>query len=139
PVLVTRNQSWKSGMGSSIKAGVAALIATAPAIDGVLISVCDQPYCDATLVRRLVDEHGRGTHQIIAAYYDNHCAVPALFDRALVTELLALDGREGARQVIQRHEWETLPVHFPAGVHDVDTPEDLVRLQREPFTAFRNR
>jgi molybdenum cofactor cytidylyltransferase len=54
--------------------------------------------------------------------------VPALFSRSLFPELMALDGHEGARRVIQARSDETFGVHFPEGVFDLDTPADYARL-----------
>jgi hypothetical protein len=39
--------------------------------------------------------------------------VPALLGRTLLPELLALDGHQGARRVIQAHSEETLAVEQP--------------------------
>ena len=50
--------------------------------------------------------------------------MPALFSHALFPELLALDGHEGVRRVIQAHPDETVVVPFPEGAFDIDTAAD---------------
>ena len=42
-VNIIPNHFWKSGMGSSIKAGLNYLIRKSPETDAVIIMVCDQP------------------------------------------------------------------------------------------------
>jgi len=128
PVRLAYNPAWESGMGSSIRVGTEVLIADSPRVDGVVITVCDQPHCDAATIRKLVDDRRKGTHRIIAARYDGVCGVPALFDRTLFPELLALDGKPGARHVLERHEQDMASVGFLDGACDIDTLDDLARL-----------
>ena len=54
--------------------------------------------------------------------------MPALFSRSLFPELMALDGQEGARRVIQAHPGETAGFPFPEGAFDIDTAADCARL-----------
>jgi molybdenum cofactor cytidylyltransferase len=129
PVLVAHNVAWRAGMGASIRTGVEALTQAGLAVDGVVIAVCDQPFCDASVIRRLLEGHTRGKQRIVAASYAGVYGVPALFDATLVPELLALDGQEGARRVIESHRETILAVPFDAGAVDIDTPEDLMRLE----------
>ena len=129
PVLVAHNVAWETGMGSSIRTGIEALTEAGHAVDGVVIAVCDQPFCDASVIRRLLEGHARGEQRIVTASYAGMYGVPALFDTALIPELLALDGQEGARRVIESHRDSILSVPFDAGAVDIDTPEDLTRLE----------
>ena len=128
PVRVAHNAAWRTGMGSSIRTGVDALVAAERALDGVVITVCDQPFCDGSVIRMLVEGHGGGERRIVTASYAGVYGVPTLFDGTLFPELLALDGREGARCVLEANRAEILPIPFAPGAVDVDTPEDLARL-----------
>jgi xanthine dehydrogenase YagS FAD-binding subunit len=65
---------------------------------------------------------------IVATTYEGTCGVPALFSRSLFPHLIALDGHEGARRVIQGRPNETVVVPFPEGAFDIDTAEDYARL-----------
>ncbi len=129
PVLVAQNAAWRTGMGSSIRTGIEALTEAGHALDGVVIAVCDQPFCDAAMIRRLLEGHAHGEQRIVAASYAGVYGVPALFDATLVPELLALHGHEGARRVIESYRDGILSVTFDAGAVDIDTPEDLTRLE----------
>src|SRR5437868_3672016 len=41
--IVIENENWKSGIGTSIRAGLRHLITTGDNVDGVVLLVCDQP------------------------------------------------------------------------------------------------
>ena len=132
PVRVAHNGAWRTGMGSSIRTGLHALISAEVAVDAVVITVCDQPFCDASVIRMLVEGHGGGERRIVTASYAGVHGVPALFDGTLFPQLLALDGQEGARRVLEAYRGEILPIPFAPGAVDVDTPADLARLHAAP-------
>jgi molybdenum cofactor cytidylyltransferase len=128
-VLEVFNNSWETGMASSVRAGVEAL-AGADAEAAVLL-LCDQPHVDADVIRGLVAAHGVTRSPVVASTYGGGFGVPALFGRALFAELSRLEGAAGAKQVIKRHEREAHFVPFPRGEVDVDTPDDFSRLTAE--------
>jgi molybdenum cofactor cytidylyltransferase len=129
PVVFAVNHAAASGIASSIRTGVRALPAETKA---VLIALGDQPTVTPTYLRRLVAEHVASTAAISASDYDGILAPPAIFDRALFAELLALDGDMGARPVIDREPGRVHRVRVADRFEDVDTPEDLARLERRP-------
>jgi molybdenum cofactor cytidylyltransferase len=134
PVQVVVNARWSEGMGTSIRAGIEALTA-GPGGDEVgaaVLAVCDQPFFSAGIIHELIAATPAFRHALVAASYEGTRGTPALFSRSLFPELLALDGHEGARRVIQAHPDETLAIPFPEGALDVDTPEDYARLMNTP-------
>ena len=54
--------------------------------------------------------------------------VPALFGKNYFAQLAALEGSVGAKQLIQKHIADVQLVNFPQGEIDIDTPDDLSRL-----------
>src|SRR5215470_13209199 len=88
------NSDWKTGMSSSIHAGLAELENLNPALDGVLFTLMDQPFITAEhlaqFVERFRDEHP----PIIASEYNDITGVPALFARELFDELFKLGGEK---------------------------------------------
>jgi CTP:molybdopterin cytidylyltransferase MocA len=54
--------------------------------------------------------------------------VPALFGRKYFAQLTALEGAVGAKQLNQRHIADVQLVDFLQGEIDIDTPDDLSRL-----------
>jgi CTP:molybdopterin cytidylyltransferase MocA len=126
------NPAHAEGIASSIRAGVAAAGAATPSCDGALLLLVDQPRVDAALLGRLLGgfRQGGGVRPVACAYA-GRVGVPAVFPRSLFGELAALRGDRGARSVLEARRAELLEVPFPEGAIDLDTPEDLARIDRE--------
>lgn len=127
--LAVPNPGWQEGMASSIRAGLAALQRGWPQAKAAIVMVCDQPAVNAQLLQRLADTWHRHGAVAVASSYGDTLGVPALFDRTLWPELMALRGDRGAKAVLERHREATIRVPFPEGALDIDTPEDRQRLQ----------
>lgn len=124
PVIVTRNREWETGMGSSIRTGVEAVLATDADVDAIVVQLCDQPFVTAELLDTLIERHRETGKTIVGTEYRGTRGVPALFARELFAELRALSGHEGARQIIRNHPDDTAVVPFVGAAIDIDTPQD---------------
>ena len=122
PVHVVTHSGWARGIGSSLKVGLECLTALAPTTDGVIVSVCDQPYLSASVFSRLGRTYRGSNATIVASTYGGVAGVPALFDRAVFSELYALPDRHGAGALIAREPDRVVTVPFPKGAIDLDTP-----------------
>ena len=127
---------WRSGMGSSLAAGLRALDETGSG--AAVIALADQPLVGAEAVRRLIAAYQAGASVAVAAYAGKP-RNPVLIARehwAAVTELAA--GDTGARPFLRAHpELVTLVECGDTGSpDDVDTPEDLARVRAA--TTFRS-
>jgi molybdenum cofactor cytidylyltransferase len=127
-VLEVENPRWEAGMGSSVSAGVLALLEAQPGTAAVVLMLCDQPLVNADVVAGLVASHRETGCEAVASRYGESYGVPALFARTLFDELARLEGHAGAKQVIGRHASRARFVPFPGGEFDVDTPDDFTRL-----------
>lgn len=127
-VLEVSNALWESGMASSVRAGVDALLEADADASAVVLTLCDQPHVTSEIIAALVVAHQATGSLVVASEYGEGFGVPALFGRALFPELMRLEGREGAKRVIKRHAREARFVPFPGGETDVDTPDDFARL-----------
>jgi molybdenum cofactor cytidylyltransferase len=111
------------GMGHSIVAGVSA----SGAADGWLILPADMPLVRPDTI--LAVAHGLERYPVCYAQYRGIQGHPVGFGTELYSELMALQGDEGARRIVARYAAQPIGVDDP-GVHiDVDTAEDLARLQ----------
>ena len=122
--IIAENTDWRDGMGSSLRVGLSTLVAAHPGISAVLFLVCDQPLLSATTLGILIATHQRSGRAIVASEYGGALGVPALFARSMFPELLAMDGAEGARQIIQAHRDQAVGGPCPDGAVDLDTPAD---------------
>jgi molybdenum cofactor cytidylyltransferase len=124
------NPRWREGMGTSLRAGLAAVPRTAKA---ALLMLVDQPRVDAAAVKRLVDTWRRRPRVPAAARYDGRTGVPAVLPRRYWRALKSLRGDQGARALLRGSERLTL-VDMPEAALDIDTPRDLETL-RQPFST----
>jgi molybdenum cofactor cytidylyltransferase len=124
PVLAPYNAGWATGLASSIRVGLEALIAAEPALDAVVVAPCDQPALSAEIIAQLVQVH-RTTGLIAAARYGGRNGAPAVFGRENFAALMGLSGDEGARGLLNSQPGSVSPVDLPALGTDLDTPAEF--------------
>lgn len=122
------NPLWETGMASSVRAGVEALVVADADADAAVILLCDQPHVTAEVISGLVAARRATGAPVVASAYGGSFGVPALFGKTLFDELAQREGAAGAKQVIKRYAAEAHFLPFPGGEVDVDTPEDFSRL-----------
>jgi len=124
------NDEWEGGISTSLRKGLTKLIESDPDLAAVVIMLTDQPFVNRNTVRSLIETYHAGGKPIVASEYDGVFGVPALFDREVFDELLALEGDAGARVVIrQASDSRRATVAAPEAAFDVDTPADHDRLR----------
>ncbi|HVC91628.1 MAG TPA: nucleotidyltransferase family protein [Acidobacteriaceae bacterium] len=126
---VLRNESWAEGMASSIRVGISVVIQKMPAASGAIFLVCDQPGLTTEHLRQLLTAHMSKPENIAASRYAGRPGVPAVFPRALFPALLQLNGDRGARSIFEQPGLGIHTIEFPQGEWDIDSPEDLERLE----------
>jgi CTP:molybdopterin cytidylyltransferase MocA len=116
------NPEWTTGMGSSLRAGLAALAGT-DAVAAVILPV-DTPGVTAAAVRRFVAL--ASPEALARASYDGRPGHPVLIGRDRWPAVAALaEGDAGARPYLSRHEVRDVPCADVARGEDVDQPADL--------------
>jgi molybdenum cofactor cytidylyltransferase len=133
PVQVLENPQWYDGMGASIRVGITALNSAAQEIEGVVLTLCDQPFISCNVINQLVAAYHSTGQGIIASEYAGTLGVPALFSRKFFSDLMNLEATSGAKQVIKKYSDEVFCVSFAAGAIDIDTPEDYEGLALSPL------
>ncbi len=126
PIRVMHNPDWATGMASSIRTGLAAVASTRPM--AYLIMLSDQPLVTPELLLQLVVQQRETQAAIVAAAYGDVLGVPAIFAHTMLPELLQLQGQSGANRLISSLGNAVGRVPFPAGLLDVDTPEQYAAL-----------
>ena len=114
------------GMGASLAAGVKA---TATA-QGWIIALGDMPSVAPSTIAAIRDALASGGAIAVPVDPEGRRGHPVGFAAQFRTELLALDGDEGARALLQRHAKAVVSVAVrDRGIFlDVDTPSDLEAL-----------
>lgn len=124
-VTVVVNDDWASGMGSSLRAGLAALPAD---VDAALVLLVDTPGIGAEAIARLA---ALAAPDVVAmATYGSRRGHPVLLGRSHWPEVARLAvGDEGARPFLRSFAGPVLEVSCEdvADPADIDTPGDLAR------------
>ncbi len=126
PVHLIENEEWVKGMGLSIRAGLKESLRLDSDLDGVLITLCDQPHVTAANLRAMISFWGESGKAIVASRYNHLAGVPAAFARSIFSELINLEGESGARKLINIHRNACAEYDLPAAAFDLDTPADLL-------------
>ncbi|SOB84805.1 nicotine blue oxidoreductase [Streptomyces sp. 1331.2] len=123
--LVT-NPDWAGGMGSSLRAGLAAVAPNAPA---VLVMLVDTPGVTPAAVARLLAAHRAGAELAAAAYHGRRGHPVLIGARHLAEAAAGASGDAGARALLTAHAAEVVLVECAdvAVPDDLDTPADLAR------------
>jgi molybdenum cofactor cytidylyltransferase len=123
-IIAVHNPNWATGLSSSIRAGMGALLAAEPLLDAILVTPCDQPALSRDVILRLADAH-RSTGLTAAARYGGRNGAPAVFGRDQFAALCALTGDEGARRLLNADPEKVSAVELPDLGADLDTPADV--------------
>ena len=119
---VTMFQGAARGMGASLAHG----IGQARGADGWVIALADMPRIAATTIRSIVAALEEGA-TMVAPTYGSERGHPVGFGAGLRDELLALDGDQGARAVLERHRaaLKLIECADPNVLYDIDRKSDL--------------
>jgi CTP:molybdopterin cytidylyltransferase MocA len=148
---IVYNPGWRSGMGSSLAVGLAALATkprpsvprpsvprpsvprpSVPRPDAVVIALADQPLIGAEAVRRLIAAYQTGA-TVAVATYDGQPRNPVLIAREHWPAVIeSARGDVGARPFLRAHPDLVTGVECgdTGAPDDIDTPEDLRRAKR---------
>jgi molybdenum cofactor cytidylyltransferase len=125
PVKLVHNADYAEGLGSSLRAGIAAV---PDDVDGAIVCLGDMPQVDAALINKLVGafDPERGA-LIVAPVIEGKRGNPVVWARRFFGELSRIAGDVGARHVIAANPDAVIEVAFDdkAALTDVDTPEAL--------------
>lgn len=124
---VVESPDWATGMGASLRAGLAGLPASAQAC---VVALVDQPLVGPEAVERLVAAWRDGAVAAVATYAGRP-RNPVLLDRSVWAEVGSLaEGDAGARAWLRAHPdlVRAVPCDDTGSPFDVDTPADLAAL-----------
>ncbi len=124
---VVFNDDPAAGQGHSVALGTANCGADC---DGIMFFSGDLPLLRAETVRKLLDVFD-DSNRIVVPVYDGRRGNPVIFPIRFRDELMHIDGDFGGRKIIDRYPDEVVlvPVDDSIQGFDIDTPEDLERVQ----------
>jgi molybdenum cofactor cytidylyltransferase len=123
PIRLVHNPAFTSGQASSIRTAIQSIGTDSGA---ALFLPVDQPFLSPELLQRLIAAWQAGARIAASAVDGELRGAPAIFDRSLFAELLALEGDVGARPLLRKYRAEIVGVPATAAeLRDIDTPEEL--------------
>jgi molybdenum cofactor cytidylyltransferase len=131
PVRLVHNPDYAEGLGTSLRAGIAAVPAEA---DGAVVCLGDMPQVDSALVDKLIAafDPERGALVVVPSIAGRR-GNPVLWSRRFFPDLMAVQGDIGARHLIGAYAEAVVevPVAGEAALTDVDTPESFSAVKAE--------
>ena len=122
-VVVLSDADAARGMGFSIATGVAER-SGAP---GWLVLPGDMPMISSASILAVAE--ALAEHPVAFSQYHGRRGHPVGFAAELFSELIELDGDEGARRIVARYPAHGVTVDDPGVLVDIDTPADLSRVR----------
>jgi molybdenum cofactor cytidylyltransferase len=131
PVHFTHNPGYADGLGTSLKAGIAAVPEDA---DGAIVCLGDMPQVDSALIDKLLaafDPERGGL--VVVPSINGRRGNPVVWARRFFKDLMSISGDIGARHLIGSYPEAVVevPVAGDAALTDVDTPESLSAVKAE--------
>ncbi len=128
-VRVIVNQEFEHGMGTSLRAGIAAV---GPSVRAAFAVLADQPFVRPETLDRMIAYHTENGAQITIPIYKGFRGNPVLLDRSVFPEVMGLSGDVGCRAIFGSltQGIHKLDVDDPGILLDVDSFEDFEKLRR---------
>jgi molybdenum cofactor cytidylyltransferase len=131
PVRFVHNPGYADGLGTSLKAGIAAVPADA---DGAVVCLGDMPQVDSPLIDKLLASFDpeRGA-LVVVPTFDGRRGNPVVWSRRFFNDLMSIQGDIGARHLIGSYAEAVaeVPVAGEAALTDIDTPESFSAVKAE--------
>ncbi len=131
-----RFNEWESGMGDSLAFGVKYIKNSLSNLDGILISLIDQPLILTSHYLKMRKFFEKDKKQIIASESEvGWAGVPILFDVFYFDQIMALTGEKGARVILKKNMENAILINAGNSLIDMDTPNIYKKL----FSKFSPR
>lgn len=118
-LIVLSDAEARRGVGHTIASGVS----ERPGSAGWLVLPGDMPLIRPSSIVAVAD--ALDEHPVVFTQYHGRRGHPVGFASELYSELIALDGDEGARRIVARYPAHGVEVDDPGILVDIDTREDL--------------
>jgi molybdenum cofactor cytidylyltransferase len=131
PVRFVHNPDYAEGLGTSLKAGIAAVPED---VDGAIVCLGDMPQVSSALIDKLIAafDPARGALVVVPSI-EGRRGNPVVWSRRFFNDLMAVSGDIGARHLIGSYAEAVaeVPLEGDAALVDVDTPESFSAVKAE--------
>ncbi|MEX2150739.1 MAG: nucleotidyltransferase family protein [Steroidobacteraceae bacterium] len=122
------NRAWRTGLSSSLRAGIAAMPASTP---GALVLLADQVCVGPADLELLIAAWQRDSRTIVAARAGAVLGPPVILPRSVFRAVHRLRGDTGAKALLSDPDRTVVEVGITSAGFDVDTPADLARWRKD--------
>lgn len=124
------NMEPQLGISHSIQLGLHRALEYAPDLDGVLFSVCDQPYLELTTLERLLSTFSNSHKNMASVSYQGILGNPCIIGKKYFQNLLALTGDIGGKKVISQFPDDVVlvPIENEKELMDIDSKEEKLEV-----------
>lgn len=117
------------GMSQSLLTGIQNSLQSS----GWVIALGDMPFVDPQTIKKIIsDMEGVANKSIFRPIFHEQAGNPVGLSSDLLNELMALEGDEGAREIIkrERNRIHHIPVNDDGIIKDIDTQKDLLAVNK---------
>jgi molybdenum cofactor cytidylyltransferase len=125
---IVHNPDHAAGLAGSLKAG---LLALSPETDAFVVCLGDMPLIKPAHIDKLIAGFDPNDRPICVPVHAGRRGNPVLWSRRFIPDMLALEGDEGARRLLDTHAAAIAEVEVGSNAifADFDTPEALAGLK----------
>ncbi|MCI2230225.1 nucleotidyltransferase family protein [Polaribacter sp. MSW13] len=120
------NKNFEDGLSSSLVCGVAYIQKNHPEFNAVLILLADQPDVDDVYLNEIIKISLENPTKIISTSYSKNAGVPAIFPAIYFEKLLTIKGDKGAKDFLQKDQFQVIKIKRKKPFLDIDTQEDYI-------------
>ncbi|MDU0355169.1 nucleotidyltransferase family protein [Paraglaciecola aquimarina] len=120
-------RQWAQGMGRSLAEGVKHL---GHSPTHIFVALADQLCLDKQLINEMLMICKHHPSKIVAAQYNHHLGVPAIFPSQYFSALRQLSDDKGARGLIHMNRQNVVSLAIPTAAYDIDTTQDFLSFKQ---------
>lgn len=119
---VVRNNEPDIGISHSIQLGLKKALEIESNLDGVLFSVCDQPYLKQETMEKLLAAYSNSEKSMATISFQGILGNPCIIGKAYFNDLFALTGDKGGKGIISRfkEDVELIAIEDEKEMKDID-------------------
>jgi len=122
------NRAWRTGLSSSLRAGIAGM---PPSVPGVLVMLADQVSVGPADLELLMTAWQHDPRSIVAARAGAVLGPPVILPRSTFRAVRRLRGDTGAKALLSDPACTVIEIGITSAGFDVDTQADLARWRKD--------
>jgi len=127
-VTILQNENWQKGQSESVK--IAADYCSQKNIEALVFLTVDQPQISREMINNAINEYAFHKPVTLIHTFKGQIRHPVIFSKESFESLKLIEGDKGGRQLFEKFPPYTIEFIDAFQAIDVDTPEDLLKLNK---------